>query len=347
MDLKDKLIALSEASGVSGYEDKVALLVKDMFSEFATDITQDRMGNIIGIKKGTGKGKKIMLMAHMDEIGLMASKIDEDGRLRFTTLGGFDPRTLIYQDVIVHSNDKKLNGIIVPEKEVENRAVAVAITDLRIDIGIYDEKEVRDLVSIGDIITIDRKVVELKNGYISGKTFDDRACIGSLLVAGEELKKYNHELDVVFVGSVEEEVGTRGAGTGAFGINPDLAIAIDVTFGRTQELKEEDSVEMGAGAGLTVGGNIHHGLRKFLMDTADVFGHPYQIEVTPGPTGTDARSIQITREGIPTLLLSVPLRYMHTSIETIGLKDVDATGKLIARFIAELTEERLEELICY
>lgn len=346
MDLKEKLIALSEASGVSGYEDDVAELVEKYFSEFCSDIRRDTMGNVIGIKKGNGTGKTVMLMAHMDEIGLIVSNIDKDGRLRFSTIGGFDPRTLIYQDVIIHSSDRKINGIIVPEKEPEDSSKSVPVADLRIDIG-FDCKETEKLVTIGDVITIDRKVVELKNEYISGKTFDDRACIGSLLVAGEELKKYNHDLDVIFVGSVEEEVGTRGAGTGAFGLNPDLAIATDVSFGRTVELKEEESVEMGKGAGITVGGNIHHGLRNYLMEVADKYGHPYQIEITPGPTGTDARSIQITRQGIPTLLLAVPLRYMHTSIETIGVKDVEATGKLMARFIAELDEERLEELLCY
>ncbi len=346
MDLKEKLIALSEASGVSGYEDDVAELVIKLFSEFCTDIKRDTMGNVIGFKKGSGSGKSIMLMAHMDEIGLMASNIDKDGRLRFTTLGGFDPRTLIYQDVIVHSSDGKLNGIIVPEKEPEDAGKSIMVKDLRIDIG-YDKKEAEKLVSLGDIITIDRKVVKLENDYISGKTFDDRACIGSLLVAGEELKKYNHDLDVYFVGSVEEEVGTRGAGTGAFGLNPDIAIATDVSFGRTQELKEEETVEMSKGTGIMLGGNIHHGLRNFIMEIADKYAHPYQIEITAGPTGTDARSIQITRQGIPTLLLDVPLRYMHTSIETIDVKDVENTGKLIARFIAELKDERLEELLCY
>ncbi len=347
MELKEKLKALSNASGVSGYEDlEVSELVKEFFSEFAEDITQDTMGNVIAVKKGNGSGKKIMLMAHMDEIGLMASNIDKDGRLRFSTLGGFDPRTLIYQDVIVHTDGGKLNGIIVPEKYSVNDGKAVMIPDLRIDMGI-EKEEAEKLVDIGDPITIDRKAVELQNGFLSGKTFDDRACIGSLLVAGEELKKYAHDLDVVFVASVEEEVGTRGAATGAFGINPDLAIAIDVTFGRTQELPEEDSVEMGKGARFTLGGNIHHGMRELLMKKAGEYNIPYQVEITAGPTGTDARSIQITRQGIPTMLLSVPLRYMHTSTETICEKDVVSTGQLIARFIAELSDEGLEEILCY
>lgn len=347
MNIKEKLINLSNASGVSGYEDlEISEIVKKYFSEFSEDIIQDTMGNIISIKKGSGSGKKILLMAHMDEIGLIVSKIDDDGRLRFSTLGGFDPRTLMYQDVKIHSQNGKVDGIIVPNKYSDNDGKAILIPDLRIDTGIkYDE--LKCLVEIGDPITIDRKVVELKNGFLAGKTFDDRACIGSLLVVGEELKKYKHDLDVVFVASVEEEVGTRGAATGAYGVNPDLAIAIDVTFGRTQELSEEDSVEMNKGAGFTLGGNIHHGMRKALMEIADEYNLPYQIEITPGPTGTDARSIQITRQGIPTILLSVPLRYMHTSTEIISEKDVISTGKLIARFISELTDDRLEEILCY
>ncbi|MDO5707472.1 MAG: M42 family metallopeptidase [Andreesenia angusta] len=346
MSIKEKLITLSEASGVSGYENEVSEIIKKYFSEFTDEIYEDIMGNVIALKKGNGSGKKIMLMAHMDEIGLMLSNIDKDGRLRFSTLGGFDPRTLIYQDVIIHSKNKKIDGIIVPEKPTKSDGKAVMIPDLRIDTG-YKKDEIEKIVEIGDIITIDRKVVELQNNYLSGKTFDDRACLGSLLIAGEELKKFNHDLDVYFVASVEEEVGTRGAATGAYGINPDMAIAIDVTFGRTLELAEEESVEMDKGVGFTLGGNIHHGMRKFLMKTAEEYSLPYQIEITPGPTGTDARSIQITRQGIPTILMSVPLRYMHTSTETISEKDVISTGKLIARFIAEIDDERLEELLCY
>lgn len=347
MDLKHRLTKLSETPGISGYEHKVAELTEGYFGEFCDKVYKDVMGNVIGVKKGSGSGKKIMLMAHMDEIGLMVSNIDKDGRLRFTTIGGFDPRTLLYQDVVIHSRGE-LNGIIVPEKFVkEDMSKALPLDSLRIDTGIEGKEEAEKLISIGDVVTIDRKVVSLKNNYISGKTFDDRACIGSLLVVGEELKKFNHDLDVYFVASVQEEVGTRGAGTGAFGIDPDVAIAIDVTFGRTQELPVEDSVEMGKGVGLTLGGNIHHGLREHAMKVSDKYKIPYQIEITPGPTGTDARSIQITREGIPTLLLSVPLRYMHTSTETITLDDVESTGNLIARFVAELRDQELEDLLCY
>ena len=157
----------------------------------------------------------------------------------------------------------------------------------------------------------------------------------------------NHKADVYFVHTVQEEVSMAGALTSAYKINPDIGIAIDVGFGTTPELKKSDSIEMGKGPGITLGGNIHSELRQKLIKVAEEYNIPYQMEITPGPTGTDARAIQITREGIPSLVLSIPLRYMHTSVEVIDMEDIKNTGKLLAFFINAISNENLEGLLCY
>lgn len=348
MNLKEKIEKLSNTPGVSGYESKVSELTEEYFSEFCEQTYLDKIGNVIGLRKGSGSGRKVMIMAHIDEIGLMVSNADKNGLLQFSTLGGFDPRTLLYQDVVIHGKDD-IHGVIVPEKfsmREEDRSKAIPIEDLRIDIGANEKEEALRMAEIGTVITIDRKLLALEGNHISGKAMDDRACVGVLLECGKELQKYNHELDVYFVGSVQEEVGTRGAVTSAYAIEPDMGIAVDVTFGHTSDLSDEETIEMGKGSGITIGGNMHRGMREKIVEVAKKYNIPYQLEVSPGQTGTDARSIQITRAGIPTLLLAVPLRYMHTSIELVCMDDVESAGRLLARFIAEISESGMEELLC-
>lgn len=349
LELKQFIEVLSNAHGVSGYEEKISNLVKDTFKQFCDETYIDDLYNTICIKKGTNNDKniKIMLAAHIDEIGLMVKDIDDDGYIHFTTIGGFDPRVLLYQEVMVHGKETLL-GIIVPNNvsEANKSSEALGIDDLKIDIGFTKEKS-EELIEIGQIITIKRNMLELKNNNISGKALDDRAGVGVMFECAKELLKLNHEADVYFVGTVQEEVGTRGAITSTFAIEPDIGIAIDVSFGRTPELPEERSLEMGKGAGITIGGNIHPGLRSKLIEIGKKYNIPYQFEVDPGPTGTDARAIQITKCGIPTLLLSIPLKYMHTSTEVINLRDIETSGMLLARFISSVTSDSLEGLLCY
>lgn len=348
MNLKEKIEKLSNSAGVSGYESDIAGITEGYFKEFCEETYTDKLGSVVGVKRGSGSGKKVMLMAHIDEIGFMVSNADKNGLLQFSTIGGFDPRTLLYQDVVLHG-ERKLNGVIVPEKfslEEQDRSKAIPIEDLRIDIGAKSKEEALSIVEIGTTATVDRELLTLEGNHISGKAMDDRACVGVLLECGSELLKYNHQLDVYFVGSVQEEVGTRGAVTSAYEIAPEIGIAVDVTFGHTSDLSDEETIEMGKGSGITIGGNMHRGIREKMIEIAKKHNIPYQLEVSPGQTGTDARSIQITKAGIPTLLLAVPLRYMHTSIEVVNMNDVESSGRLLARFIAEICEGELEELTC-
>lgn len=351
MDTKEFLDVLSSGSTVSGYEHKIKDTIEYAFQEYTDETSVDSLGNIISIKKGINNDKniKIMLAAHMDEIGLMVKYIEDNGFIRFTNIGGVDPRTILGQEVIVHGK-KDLFGVIGSKpphlQEAQELNKAIKLEDMIIDIG-YSKEEVESLVNIGDVITIRRNFKSLFNDSVTGKALDNKTSIVAMLECAKELAQINHQADIYFVSTVQEEVGMRGAFTSTYKINPDIGIAVDVGFGHTPELAKHSTLDMGKGPGITIGGNIHPGLRKHLVRVAEKYNINYQQEVTPGPTGTDGRAMQITRQGIPTLCLSIPLRYMHTSVEVANMKDIENTGKLLAFFIASITSENMEGLLCY
>ncbi|ABY91688.1 MAG: Peptidase M42 family protein [Caldanaerobacter subterraneus] len=346
MDYKDLLKKLSESYGVSGHERGIYDLLKKEFEPISDEVKEDNFGNLIFKKKGT-KGKyKVMLAAHLDEIGLMVKDIDEKGFIKFTTVGGVDQRTLPSQEVIVHGK-KDLLGVIGSKPphllSSEDMEKAIKIDDMYVDVGL-PKKEVEELVKIGDIITIKRDFRELLNDYVSGKALDDRAGIVVMAVCLDELKKLYHYHDVYAVVTLQEEVGVRGATTSAYNVEPDIAIAIDVTHGKARGVSLE--IELGKGPAIGKGPNIHPAVYKGLVEAAKNYNINYQVEPLPGPSGTDAWAIQVSREGVPTGLVSIPLRYMHTSVETANMKDVISSGKLLAYYIANLPEE-LEGHLCY
>lgn len=351
LDTKELLEKLSNGSSVSGFEHKVNDLIISAFNNHADHITTDKLGNIIMLKKGVNNHDpiKIMISAHMDEIGLMVKYIEDNGFIRFTNIGGIDPRTILGQEAVVHGKED-LFGIIGSKpphlQEPSEIDRAIKMEDMIIDIGFPKEK-VLELVNIGDPITIKREFKTLQGDRVMGKSLDDKAGVAAMYESILELSKLKHEADVYFVATVQEEVGIRGAFTSTYKINPDIGIAIDVGFGSTPELQKGSTIDMGKGPGITIGGNIQPGLRNKIIEIAKKYNIPYQIEVTPGPTGTDGRAMQITREGIPTLCLSIPLRYMHTSVEIIDMEDLKNTAKLLAFFIASITRDNLEGLLCY
>lgn len=351
MEANELLKLLCEKSGVSGYESEVSNLIVKAFNDFTDEISIDKLGNVVAVKKGEKNinNIKIMLAAHMDEIGLMVSDIDDKGFIKFTTIGGIDPRTLLAQEVIVHGK-KDLFGVIGAKpphlQDEAEREIAVKIEDLTIDVG-FSKEQIKELVEIGNTITINRSFIDLQGSLVSGKALDDRAGVVTMYECAKELKYIRHQADVYFVSTVQEEVGIRGATTSTYNINPDIGIAIDVGFGSTPEMPKEYSLDMGKGPGITIGGNIHPKLREKLIETANEYNITHQFEIDPGPTGTDARAMQITRCGIPTLLISLPLRYMHTSIETINIEDIKMSAKLLARFLSVISQDNLEGLLCY
>jgi endoglucanase len=347
LETKELLRRLSEGSGVSGYEGGLAALIREALGPYATEITADTLDNCIALRAGTGPEPrpKVMLAAHVDEIGLMVSKVEERGFLRVSQIGGFDPRTLVAQEVLVHGV-RPLPGIIgvkPPHILTEaERKKAPKLEELFIDVGL-PESEVRSLVQVGDTVTLAREFVELQSGLVSGKSLDDRAGVAALLECLRRLSSLSHRADVYAVATTQEEVGLRGATTGAHGIWPDLAVAIDVCHAGPG-LPEHDATELGKGPAIAIGANIHPKIHDLLVKTAEENNIPYQAEVAPGGTGTDAWAINIAREGIPCGLIGLPLRYMHTSVETGSMADFVAAGRLLAEFCGRVDRAFVEGL---
>jgi len=335
---------LSEASGVSGYEAAVCDLVRQEFEKWSDEIRLDTMGSLVALKRGEREPgvpeRRVMITAHLDEIGLMVKRI-EKGFIRFATVGGFDLRTLIGQEVTVHGRHD-LRGVIgirpphvVPKAE---RKKVVPLDQLFVDVGLPPD-EISNNVRVGDTISLRREFIELQNEHVAGKALDDRAGVVALASCLEELAKLRHCWDVYAVTAVQEEVGSRGAITSTYALQPHIGVAIDVGFGKTPDLSEAETIELGKGPAVAFGPNIHPLMHQKFVEIAKSEEIPYQIEPIPGNSGTDAWLIQVTREGIPTGLLSIPLRYMHTTVEMLCLKDIERTGRLLAHFIASLDEE--------
>ena len=345
---REFLSLLSMSSGVSGYEGSIASLVMERFTPLTDEVRCDTIGNVYALKKGKGKRSKIMLAAHMDEIGLIVKKIDPRGFLRFTTIGGVDQRTLLSQEVLVHGRES-ISGIIgaVPPHLLQSGDSdrAVKMEEMSIDVGLSFAR-INELIQVGDVITLRRETYPLLNNVMAGKSLDDRAGVVVMMVCLEELSRLQHSHDVIAVATTQEEVGERGALTSAYTLNPDLAVAIDVTHSSTPDTKGQVSIDLGKGPAVAIGPNIHPAIYRHFAETAQEHRLPFQIEPTPGNSGTDAWAIQVTQAGIPTGLISIPLRYMHTSVETVDLQDVLNSGKLLAHFIASLPDD-LEGFLCY
>jgi len=286
-----------------------------------------------------------MFAAHMDEIGLMVTDI-EKGFLRVTRVGGADPRVLLGLEVTVHGR-RDLPGVVATRPPhvlpPQERKKAVPFDKLFVDVGLPEEK-VRQLVSVGDLISIRRELSELKNRRVSGKALDDRACVAVVTVALERLQKVQHAWDVFAVATAQEETGLKGAIAAAYGVAPDAAIALDVTFGEQSDVSKSDALPLGKGPSIAIGPNFHPKLVKRLKEVAEDREIPYHVDPIPGRSGTDAWAIQVTREGVPTALISVPLRYMHQPVETLAVEDVERAGRLLAAFVADSGADLLDNL---
>jgi tetrahedral aminopeptidase len=349
LDTKRFLKDICEAPGVSGYEHHVAKIVKAAFCAYADEVRQDKLGNVAFLKKGTGENRpRILLAAHMDEIGLMVTKIEEGGYLRFSSVGGIDPRTIVGQEVILYGKEE-LYGVIGAKPphlmQADEQEKGHKLEDLHIDVALPEEK-VRKLVRPGDLAVIRREFLNLAGNSVAAKAFDDRAGVVVLLVCLQELERLQHSADVYAVATVQEEVGVRGAATATYGIVPDIGIAVDVTHGEMPGVPEHETCKLGKGPGITIGPNIHPKVVGEIIRVAKEYKIPHQLEVYPGPTGTDARAIQISRGGIPTGLVSIPLRYMHTSVELMDMDDLKQAGRLLALFIAGINADFVEGLSC-
>ncbi len=332
---------LSETEGVSGYEEAVRERVCQAMAPLVDEFRVDAMGNLIALKRGTGEEprRKVMLAGHMDEIGLMVTQVKE-GFLHFTEVGGFDVRILPGQEVLVHGV-RLLPGVVAARPphvlSPEERKKVVPMDDLFIDVGLAPE-EVQALVHVGDIITLRVPYTALRNERAAGKAMDNRTAVVAMVACLEELGRLQHTWDVYAVATVQEEVGLRGAITSTFQVVPDVGIALDVTHATMPGISEDKAVEMGKGPSIALGPNIHPRVYDFLVETARRYEIPYQVEPIPGRSGTDAWAIQVSRSGVPTGLLGIPLRYMHNPVETVDLQDIRRAGRLLALTIARMDE---------
>jgi len=229
---------------------------------------------------------------------------------------------------------------VLPRDQHDN---TIPLEDIFADVGL-SESQVKKLVRVGDLISLRREATELKGGLLSGKAMDNRASVAATIACLEALTSRQSEWDVLAVATVQEETGLLGAATSAHELNPDVAIAIDVTFGNQNGVPDTQAFAMGKGPTIGVGANMHPCITQRLIDTAKQLEMDCQIEPAPGSSGTDGWAIQVAREGIPTGVLGIPLRYMHTPVETLDVKDVERTGRLLAEFICGLDEDFIKTL---
>ncbi len=318
--------ALTETYGPAGNESRIRQLIRDLVKDKVDELKVDALGNLIALKKGRG-GKKVMLAAHMDEIGIVVNYIDEKGFLRFSAMGGIRPLTLVGNRVEFENG---VVGVIGVEK-LPNADKIPTFDKLYIDVGAESRDDCP--VKVGDIGVFSRPLVAQGNRLIA-KAFDDRIGCAVLVKVLEEIRDCSHDLYFVF--TVQEELGLRGAITSAYGIAPDVAIAVDITLtGDTPEAPKM-AVALGKGPAIKVKDArmiSHPGVRQALLRAAEEAGIPYQLEVLEGGT-TDAAAIQLTREGVPTGVISIPCRYAHTPSEMVDLRDVENAVKLLLHYLS-------------
>ena len=344
---KEHLKQLVEAHAPSGHESAIASLLREDWAGLVDEFDGDKLGSLIGIRRATRPSepsRKIMLAAHMDEIGFMVREL-EAGFIYLHNIGGMDSRVMMAQPVIVHGK-RQLPGVIatmpphmLPASE---RQKYPAVDALVVDVGL-PEGDVEDLVQVGDLVTVDVPMLELQGRKVAAKAMDDRACIAVITTCLHQLQKMQHSWDVYATATVQEEVGLRGATTAANMIQPDVAIALDVGFAE-QPGVNVGSGKMGDGPLLGIGANFHPKVNAKLKDVAKYHDIKWQSDVMPGRSGTDAWAIQVSRSGVPTALLSIPLRNMHSPVETLDLKDIERAGRLLAHFISTLDDTFMDSL---
>jgi endoglucanase len=343
MVLAEILEKLSNACGIAGREEEVRSLMKKFLKPYVDEVKEDKLGNVIGIKKGKKNAPKVMLAAHMDEIGLLVKTISKEGFIQFAKIGGIDDRILLAQNVIVYTEKGPLHGIIGSkpphiQKEDERKRV-FTFDELFIDVGAENQEEAKKMgVKIGDPIGFDVRFAKIGKSIVVGKAFDDRVGCAAMIEAVKRLK--NADCTIYAVGTVQEEVGLRGATTSAFGIYPDIGIALDVTVaGDMPGVREvEAPIKLGKGPSIEIadmGLIAHPKVVRLLIDAAEENKIPYQLEA--GLAGsTDAARISLTREGVPSGVISIPTRYIHSPSSLLSLEDAEKAVKLTVAAVQKI-----------
>ncbi len=339
MDLNLELLKkLCEIPGVSGHEEPIRQLVKAELAVITDEITEDKLGNVISYKKATKAIEnrlKVMVAAHMDEIGFLIKHIDQDGFLRFIPLGGFDPQTLIAQRVIIHGS-KDIKGIIAPRPlwlvSDDTKKNAPEIKDLFIDVGMNKE-EVSKYVRVGNIVSLDQDFMELNSQVVTSRNFDDRLGVFVMIEALKRIKECS--VDIYAVGTVQEELGLRGGIVASFNVEPDIGIAIDGSLASDiPNIKEEDRhCSLGGGAGIYLIDNktvSDSKIVNFMIELTKKYNIKYQFNIGGG---TDAGAMQRSKKGCRVCTIGPPIRYMHSVVQLAHLVDIENTIEMLKTFL--------------
>ncbi|MCF7875736.1 M42 family metallopeptidase [Candidatus Bipolaricaulota bacterium] len=334
----------------SGYEDQAARIWKDEAGDFADEVRGDLHGNSFAVVN-KGGDPKVMLAGHTDEIGLMVSQITDGGYLFFNTIGGWDNQVLPGQRVRIRGKEEEIIGVVgrkpIHLLEEEERKKVVKTEELWIDIGVEDKEEAEELVEVGSAGVLDYSFEKLQGDLVAARGFDDKSGGFVVLEAARRLAELEPKAEIHAVATVQEEIGLRGARTSAFGIDPDIGIAVDVSFATDtpsmdKEKRKVGEAEMNGGPLLSRGPNINPVLFDKMIEVAEEKEISYQVTGAPGGTGTDANAIQVTRGGVATGLVSIPNRYMHSPCEVVSLKDLENIVELIAQTVNTIDGDNFE-----
>ena len=341
MNYPEVLKTLCALPAPSGFEAPAAQAALELLRPWVDEAHLDKMGNVVGVRRcGKEGAKKLLLDAHLDEIGFLITG-HQDGFLRFAPLGGVDPRMLPDRELTILT-DPPIYGVtacLPPHiQSREDMDKAMPISELCLDVGLSQE-EAQSRIPVGTPAVYRTGCTSLGERLLCGKALDDRACFAVLLDAAERLQGAELDVDLYFLGSTQEETHSTGAVTAAYGLAPDLCVAVDVTHGDSPDASKDKTFPLGKGPVIGLGPNCTRWMSRRLEAKAQALELPVQYEVMAGSSGTNGWPMQIVGEGIATAVLSVPLRYMHTPIETVHVDDLSHAAKLLAAFVQGIGEE--------
>lgn len=348
-DATDELIAgwlqkLCTAVGIPGEEDAACAVAAGILREYTADVSLDQNHNVIArVRKALPGQPEILLDAHIDEIGMLVTHLEEDGFVRVTRDGGIDPRLLAGQEVLLHGT-RTIPGVVAVQPPhlttPEERTKLPDVTDILIDTG-YPKDELAQILAPGDSATLRSRFTRMQNHQVSSKALDDRACAAAILYALELTRNEQLPCGVTVVFSAQEEIGGTGAATAAFKLQPDQALVSDVSFAWTPDADRNQCGILGQGAMIGVSPILNKEMTAALRRMAASHGIPHQLEVMGGSTGTNADAIFKSGGGVKTALISLPQKYMHTPIEVVSLQDIASVGRLMAEYLrAPVSAER-------
>lgn len=341
MNIVDTIRQLCCQGGLSGYEANVSQVAAGLLAPLVDEVCIDRLNNVIGVKRcGKPDAKRLVLDAHLDEIGLVVNGI-KDGFLHFCAVGGVDARILPGLELTVLAPEPMTGVVICSPPHIlkaDERETSIPVSELLIDVGLSQE-QAEERIPLGTPVCFRESCFMLGGEKLCGKSMDDRACFVSLLRTLELLQDKDLDVDLYVLGSSFEEVGGTGARTAVYSIEPDWCVAVDVTHGRTPDASADQTFVLGGGPVIGLGPNMTRWMSQRLKDKAKQLGMDCQLEVMGGHSGTNAWPIQISRDGIATAVLSLPLKYMHTPVEVLQISDLENLAQLLSAFVIDLGKE--------